>query len=66
MAKDNAIELQQPADFSDGPFGVSDAVKNEVAEHHGNSHDMADMDRLGKKQRLDVRLVAAYDVRSPS
>jgi hypothetical protein len=56
MAKDGAIELQQPLGHADGASGASDVAKEEVSYHQGNEHDQADMARLGKKQRLDVRM----------
>jgi hypothetical protein len=56
MTKDGAtIELQQPLGQADGASGTSDVAKEEVSYHHGNENDQADMARLGKKQRLDVR-----------
>lgn len=56
MSKNDAIELQQPVDYTDGGSGSSSSPnKEDVAYHHGNEHDQADMDRLGKKQKLDVR-----------
>lgn len=61
MAKDGAIELQQPLDCAHGASGASDAAKYDVAYHHGNEHDQADMDRLGKKQRLDAREATIWD-----
>lgn len=54
MAKGDAIELQQDLEYTDGGSGGLNATKEDVEYHHGNEHDQADMDRLGKKQKLDV------------
>ena len=64
MSKDGAIELQQPSDYAGGDSGSLGAAKDEVAYHHGNEHDQADMDRLGKKQKLDVRQAVIQSARS--
>ena len=55
MTTDDIIERNQPLGYTDGDSGPSVAVKEEVDSHHGNEHDQADMNRLGKKQKLDVR-----------
>lgn len=54
MVKGDAIELQQDLEYTDGSSGGLNATKEDVEYHHGNEHDQADMDRLGKKQKLDV------------
>ena len=54
MAKDDAIELQQPIDYIDGGSGTSVVAKEDVTLYHGNENDQVDMNRLGKKQKLDV------------
>lgn len=61
MAKDDIIEQHQPLGYTDGDSGPSVAVKEEVDQHHGNEHDQADMNRLGKKQKLDVRRTVTLD-----
>ena len=49
MAKGDVIELQQPIEGERSPGGVEDVM-------HGESpQDSADMDRLGRKQQLQVR-----------
>jgi len=53
MTKDAPIELQQPLGDGDDASDASNAAKEEVAYHHGNENDQADMARLGKKQKLD-------------
>lgn len=57
MTKGGAIELQQPLGHEDGASGASDVAKEVVSYHHGNENDQADMARLGKKQKLDVRSI---------
>ena len=54
MAKDDAIELQQPMDYIDGGSGTLVVAKEDVTFYHGNENDQADMNRLGKTQKLDV------------
>lgn len=55
MAKGDVIELQQPLDYDGGVASTPASDKEEVAYNLGNEHDQADMFRLGKKQKLDVR-----------
>ena len=54
MAKNDTIELQQPLGYTGSGSSTSVAAKEDVAHYHGNENDQADMNRLGKKQRLDV------------
>lgn len=54
MAKGDTIELQQPVDYPDGDSGTSVPAKEEIEHRHGNENDHADMNRLGKTQKLDV------------
>ncbi|KAM0705250.1 hypothetical protein Q7P35_008040 [Cladosporium inversicolor] len=53
MAKNDTIELQQPLGYTGSGSSTSVAAKEDVAHYHGNENDQADMNRLGKKQRLD-------------
>ena len=55
MVKNDTIELQQPLGYTGSGSSTSVAAKEDVAHYHGNENDQADMNRLGKKQRLDVR-----------
>lgn len=55
MAKGDVIELQQPLEYDSGAASTPASDKEEVAYNLGNEHDQADMFRLGKKQKLDVR-----------
>ena len=55
MAKNDTIELQQPLGYTGSGSSTSVPEKGEVAYYHGNENDQADMNRLGKKQKLDVR-----------
>jgi hypothetical protein len=67
MTKDGAtIELHQPLGQADGASGTSDVAKEEISYHHGNENDLADMARLGKKQRLDVREEKTWPVTTHS
>jgi len=54
MAKNDTIELQQPLGHTGSGSSTSVDAKEDVAHYHGNENDQADMNRLGKKQRLDV------------
>jgi len=55
MAKGDVIELQEPLDHADGDASTFMDSKEQTAHNLGNEHDQADMLRLGKKQKLDVR-----------
>lgn len=57
MAKGDVIELQQPLEYDSGAASTPASDKEEFACNLGNEHDQADMFRLGKKQKLDVRWV---------
>ena len=57
MAKGEMIELQRPLGYNDGVTSTSAPDNEEVTYNLGNQHDQADMFRLGKKQKLDVRRV---------
>jgi hypothetical protein len=57
MAKGDVIELQQPFDYDGGVASTPASDKEEFAYNLGNEHDQADMFRLGKQQKLDVRRV---------
>jgi hypothetical protein len=60
MKKGGAIELQKPLGHADGASGTSNVAKEGVSHHHGNDNDQADMARLGKKQKLDVRSIGGF------
>jgi hypothetical protein len=57
MTKSDTIELQQPLGYTGNGSSTSVTGKGDVqdvAYYHGNENDQADMNRLGKKQKLDV------------
>jgi hypothetical protein len=51
MAKNDAIELQQPLGYPGSGSSASVGAKEDVAQYHCNENDQADMNRLGKKQK---------------